>query len=207
MTMYEHFNQLPLPLLTLCAGDSPANPTASPESGLLVQTSGIFGQSSPALLARLDRGGSWQRMYRGCCPVKEGDTSGESSQTWPRSGSMQNGSCYRLRPSGLPIGGIGYSLWPTPTVNDANNATFPPSQVSRDSLVGAVMRAWPTPRSSDWKGAVTPTDCTARRLATGRANLPEAVQEQERDQGGGTLSPMWVEWLMGFPTGWTDLDV
>jgi hypothetical protein len=23
---------------------------------------------------------------------------------------------------------------------------------------------------------------------------------------GGKLNPMWVEWLMGFPTGWTDLE-
>jgi hypothetical protein len=23
---------------------------------------------------------------------------------------------------------------------------------------------------------------------------------------GGKLNPTWVEWLMGFPTGWTDLE-
>lgn len=23
---------------------------------------------------------------------------------------------------------------------------------------------------------------------------------------GGQLNPMWVEWLMGFPLGWTDLN-
>lgn len=27
-----------------------------------------------------------------------------------------------------------------------------------------------------------------------------------KDQIGGQLNPTWVEWLMGFPTGWTDLD-
>ena len=25
------------------------------------------------------------------------------------------------------------------------------------------------------------------------------------DQVGGNLNPMWVEWLMGYPTGYTDL--
>jgi hypothetical protein len=25
------------------------------------------------------------------------------------------------------------------------------------------------------------------------------------DQIGGSLNPTWVEWLMGFPIGWTDL--
>lgn len=23
---------------------------------------------------------------------------------------------------------------------------------------------------------------------------------------GGKLNPMWIEWLMGFPAGWTDLN-
>ena len=27
------------------------------------------------------------------------------------------------------------------------------------------------------------------------------------DQIGGQLNPMWVEWLMGWPIGWTDCDV
>jgi hypothetical protein len=25
-------------------------------------------------------------------------------------------------------------------------------------------------------------------------------------KAGGQLNPMWVEWLMGFPLGWTDLE-
>ena len=35
--------------------------------------------------------------------------------------------------------------------------------------------------------------------------LPRAVYASEPDRDGGTLSPTWVEWLMGFPSGWTDL--
>jgi hypothetical protein len=27
-----------------------------------------------------------------------------------------------------------------------------------------------------------------------------------KDAVGGRLNPMWVEWLMGFPLGWTDLE-
>jgi hypothetical protein len=27
-----------------------------------------------------------------------------------------------------------------------------------------------------------------------------------RAGNGGKLNPMWVEWLMGFPLGWTDLE-
>ena len=36
------------------------------------------------------------------------------------------------------------------------------------------------------------------------------ITEEERRSmsagNGGQLSPMWVEWLMGFPIGWTDLN-
>ena len=34
--------------------------------------------------------------------------------------------------------------------------------------------------------------------------LSQAVKEKKTT---GTLNPRWVEWLMGFPDGWTDLDV
>ena len=41
-----------------------------------------------------------------------------------------------------------------------------------------------------------------------------AMKRSENSQGGeplpiavgGTLNPRWVEWLMGFPDGWTDLE-
>jgi len=79
----------------------------------------------------------------------------------------------------------------------------------------------------DYKGAVHPSKTTATRVKTGEANLPEALQEstrwatprqfmykdstQDRGKGnlgekvGGQLNPMWVEWLMGLPIGWTAL--
>ena len=38
--------------------------------------------------------------------------------------------------------------------------------------------------------------------------LPTAIKllpTQQESKKTGTLNPMWVEWLMGFPRGWTDL--
>ena len=29
---------------------------------------------------------------------------------------------------------------------------------------------------------------------------------KEHDQQNGSLNPQWVEWLMGYPVGWTDLQ-
>jgi len=58
-----------------------------------------------------------------------------------------------------------------------------------ESLATAVWReTWPTPSARDSKGPGT--------LRDGGPDLPLAV--------GGQLNPRWVEWLMGYPDGWTD---
>ena len=48
------------------------------------------------------------------------------------------------------------------------------------------------------------------RIRNGKVSmdtLDVAVQHTDnKDQTSGTLNPTWVEWLMGLPTGWTDLD-
>jgi DNA (cytosine-5)-methyltransferase 1 len=54
------------------------------------------------------------------------------------------------------------------------------------------MKLWPTPKASNGG----PDYAKENRSATG-GNLPTAA--------GGSLNPDWVEWLMGWPTGWTDL--
>jgi hypothetical protein len=92
------------------------------------------------------------------------------------------------------------------------------------------VQMWPTPRAIDGtKGARTATDFVLARAATGLANLSERVQlyptptaQDASNNGGpsqydrrslplnavigGSLNPTWVEWLMGFPLGWTALE-
>jgi hypothetical protein len=98
---------------------------------------------------------------------------------------------------------VAREMVPTPTVNDARNSTFPPSLRRRDSLIGYLMREGfvPTPRATD--GAKM-TGMSTRRREAGRKpdSLPELTR---RLDGSGVLNPKWVEWLMGFPIGWTDL--
>ena len=190
--MSQHFNQLPLPLSTSFAEGSPVSLTAWQESASQAVMSGIFGTISPASFARLSPDGWWEKMYRGCCPVREGDTSGASSLTWPRSGTMRNGSVYPLERLALPTVATVSSSWPTPTVNDARNSSLPPSQATRDSLVGAVMR-WATP--------------TVNGNYNRKGSSPKSGDGLATQVGGGPLNPTWVEWLMGFPPGWTDLSV
>lgn len=62
---------------------------------------------------------------------------------------------------------------------------------------------WPTPNSVDWKGAGASgalrdrLDYAVERGQTKTNNYPNP-------QGSGSLNPQWVEWLMGYPVGWTD---
>ena len=39
----------------------------------------------------------------------------------------------------------------------------------------------------------------------GKSNLGEVINEKEKMTKTGQLNPPWVEWLMGWPIGWTDL--
>ena len=67
---------------------------------------------------------------------------------------------------------------------------------------------WPTPTMRDYKGA-NAFETTTKKISEGlRAHmgqLPNAVQHMEQKPIGGTLNPVFVEWLMGWPLGWTGL--
>lgn len=79
-------------------------------------------------------------------------------------------------------------LIPTPTVNGNNNRRGLLAK-SGDGLA-TWARQYPTPCAAD--------ACRQGNHGDGGPTLPGAI--------GGPLNPMWVEWLMGFPPGWTELD-
>ena len=67
-----------------------------------------------------------------------------------------------------------------------------------DQLARAVFaKQWPTPRCFMYKDALTDR---------GKSNLGEVVNETEGATKTGQLNPDWVEWLMGWPIGWTSMD-
>jgi transposase len=51
---------------------------------------------------------------------------------------------------------------------------------------------WPTPGATDHKGSRAP--------GQRRGQLTDAIQDH------GALNPAWVEALMGFPSGWTEIE-
>ena len=62
---------------------------------------------------------------------------------------------------------------------------------------------WPTPQASDNRDRGNMSNPSIqRRVAIGK----QIMLSQSVDPISGQLNPMWVEWLMGWPLGWTDLQ-
>lgn len=84
--------------------------------------------------------------------------------------------------------------WPTPTASDHTG----PGHAAQGGLnLRTAVQKWRTPSAS-----VVDPKSTVVKL-TGRK--PSDPQVGLADQVGGQLNPNWVEWLMGWPIGWTDL--
>lgn len=216
------------------AEDSPARASAMPVSSLgLPIHARVFGQSSPVLSAKFDPITSSWRMLQ----LSVDGGSDEFSETWPRSGMTQSGTAYQLLPLAPLTGGTASGSWPTPhgicqpgprrpgpsgnELGRAVNARMWPTpnaskvanditlQVSGDGRTkpnklgwaGAEREQWPIPNARDYKGA---PGAGSRERGGHQASLPGSVKDSE---GSGSLNPRWVEWLMGFPSGWTDLEV
>ena len=101
-------------------------------------------------------------------------------------------------------------IWPTPRVSDTEggivkNVEMKDGSFSRVNKQGVrwgvklkdavahTEKIYPTPTARDWKdNGKSPAELVrnSETLAT---------------KAGGSLNPTWVEWLMGWPLGWTDL--
>jgi hypothetical protein len=119
----------------------------------------------------------------------------EFSGTWPRAGMTRSGNAYLLPPLVLLTGGTGFGYWPTPVAamersNQGSNKRHGPR-----SLVQVAKENWATPIARDSR-----TFRGAQRSPNALGSEPLVVQV------GGTLNPPWVEWLMGYPNGWTVLQ-
>ena len=94
--------------------------------------------------------------------------------------------------------------FPTPTVGDTrtvgltNRKDFPQVHLSE------YIALYPTPQATSW-------GCSGARKKLRELQAAGKITEHERKRmqagNGGKLNPTWVEWLMAFPLGWTDLDV
>ena len=120
-------------------------------------------------------------------------------ETLPKSGMTRNGELYPQPEWERLTEGNGSLSWPTPRTCSAMAATITPESVwdpkrfpNLETVVGR--RMWPTPTTVD---TFTPKS---------RKNPTLGDAARKADGSNGKLNPTWVEWLMGFPLGWTDLE-
>lgn len=97
----------------------------------------------------------------------------------------------------------------------------------REHVLARTKGLWPTPRANEYKDTLQSVQ-PSRQKDLGKCNLTQRVAmermfatpcaaDAQGSHGGnnhrslrtdvaGQLNPTWVEWLMGFPPGWTDLN-
>ena len=91
---------------------------------------------------------------------------------------MRNGIVCRQQPLVLRIYETEFSYWPTPNLPNGGRSI---------------------PADARWATLRTAYKSDGKKIQVG---LESAVR---RVSGPGPLNPLWTEWLMGFPAGWTGL--
>lgn len=108
------------------------------------------------------------------------------------------------------------SQWPTPVSGDSRGGSASARAKEQGFReLSEEAQAWPTPTSTDHKGSTRPgqrvgqmSEAAEQRFQTPRAGAKGPAGEDSTHGGqprGKRLNPAFVEWLMGFPTGWTNL--
>jgi hypothetical protein len=131
---------------------------------------------------------------------------------------MRNGKIYAPPMSERPTDGKEYGLLPTPSTRDYHAQGATHNDKSRSSSLATVIQkkaGWPTPRSSDAdRGGRGDLIAAVRNkpnshfkmIPTPTANRRDGLQSHGVNVVSGSLNPVFVEWLMGYPIGWTDLN-
>jgi hypothetical protein len=116
------------------------------------------------------------------------------SETWPQWGLMRSGECWEQQTLAQIIkgteSGLLEKMWPTPTVACVEGGEQS-ARVEKTQAGGYILRK------------LNKTNMTYG------AKLSDAVLFEEKKKNpetGGKLNPMWAEWLMGWPLGWSKLE-
>jgi hypothetical protein len=195
-------------LLTLYLADFHAKTFQSQETVTdLMEKDQECGEKWHGLLARFDQDSHLWRTVQ--CSLLE--DLNESLQILPQWGMTVGGELYLRQPLAHHISEtvFGFSV-PTLVASDATsgavigkNDTFyttstgMPRKVNQKGTDGSVglarlVQMWPTPTAHNAKETNAPSEMNR--------NTPTLAA-----QAGGKLNPTWVEWLMGWQLGWTDL--
>ena len=116
----------------------------------------------------------------------------------PNWGTIVNGELYEVGvPSVLPIEGHDGFVLPTPTIDQRPNRYKQGGRSTLCAILEGDMKL-PTPTASEHKYRLQGN--------TQASNCLEAMARNGTFGKKSRLHPHFVEWMMGFPIGWTELD-
>jgi hypothetical protein len=215
--------------------DFPANLSAKPDEEKERATTAISGQKCLGLFENSGRDGSSVKMLRDFLLSSTAWYSNKCALTWNRKPTKSNRLLFQLLPSTRRTGGTGFGLLlTTPQASDLGRKTkyqqggtalsaqvemLPsprsspnenrqtkrsPSQIAgrRGKNLASEIAMMPTPSTRDWKGAskMKPRDTMDSLIERG------ATKGGIGTETGLKLQPNFVEWMMGYPQNWTDLN-
>lgn len=159
-------------------------------------------------LAKYDRATSSWRTRQ--CSLFEG--LGECLETFPKAGTMRNGSLWERTTAEPRTDESACGYWRTPDagaggeISDEKAADYAAGKPRKSGSAIQIRlcdqvrhrKLWPTPKCQDSRTALRDR---------GKSNLGEVVHGgiETLPTKTARLNPNWVEWLMGWPIGWTDL--
>jgi len=115
-------------------------------------------------------------------------------------------ACLRRRKPALHTNENACSSWPTATAGDSRNtrnATANHSTTGHHNGTTLCDAVWATPKEST-SGADPDTRPNGTNPSSNVPTNGLLGRQAPRVSGGGRLNPIFVQWLMGFPIGWTN---
>ena len=202
---------------TSSLADTLANLSPSQVEKKVKKIQDTSGQSILDLSKNSDQLGSLEKMLVDTLNL----VSTPYSRTWKVKVTPQGRLVFQLRASVRTTKESESGLWRTPD-NMAGGSNLPGIKKALDEghlkrpsgqqiqirLEDQVReeRLWPTPAAHEGRLGYQRSD-------TGKKGTQKSLTTQVIDKEGGRkkttgqLNPTWVEWLMGYPIGWTDLNV
>ena len=199
-TTSEPSTQIDLEELTSSAAVFRASPSPLPGSSEAQKMTEISGRKCCELLKLYKVGGSLAKMSEAL--LTSHWASSAAFLTWKASGTAPSHLLFQLAPSAPRIDATASGLWPTPTGQDNPQVRGVGKTIGtkRGTTLGGAVRMWPTPTAIE-DAAGTP----AGKMQGMLGNHPDIRGTTQAEWSLGSLNPTWVEWLMGYEIGHTDL--
>ena len=191
--------------------DNPASLFPMQESEKGLTTAVTSGRRCLELSESLNRPLSLAKMLLASSVWKMAKHLTQYSLIWRMKATRQNRLLFQLVPSERGTEGTESGLLPTITTQETEHPEAELTQTGRrkssngnsHSLnLADTVKMFPTVTTRDYKGGRKSE--TLEQSGRNETNsLNDMVNHLEGNTG--QLNPLWVEWLMGYPIGWTDL--